>query len=174
MNGDTSINLPICIIINGRIDPPDGTITRFVFVDEEGYEFSGTFNIGGSVENPTITVANITYKEPQIYVEYDNNGNLIANNLRKLENGYYFFSLQDNLKSFKGDLSSLTNGNSMFRGCTNLTSFDADLSSLSETGAMFGDCKLDGASVRKILTTIPTYADDGSHSLYFSVSEEGK
>ena len=173
VDGDTSINLSSCLITNGYINPPDETITQFTLIDEEGYEFIGKFNIGGAVENPTITVTNITYKEPKIYVEYDNNGNLIANDLRKLEHGFDLFRGQ-NITSFKGDLSSLTNGYEMFDSCYELTSFDANLSSLNDAFRMFSNSKLDGASVRKILTTIPTYTDDGSHRLSIGVSEEGK
>ena len=74
-----------------------------------------------------------------------------------------------NLTSFNGDLSSLTDGLNMFMGCNNLTSFNGDLSSLTGGENMFYPCKLDAASVERILTTIPEYTDGSSHKLTMTV-----
>jgi hypothetical protein len=71
---------------------------------------------------------------------------------------------ESNLRSFSGDLSKLENGNRMFSANTWLRTFDSSLSSLSSGVGMFRSCMLDGDSVEKILTTIPTYTS-GTHEL---------
>jgi hypothetical protein len=70
---------------------------------------------------------------------------------------------ESGLSSFSGDLSKLENGNNMF-SASGLRTFNSSLSSLSSGRGMFRSCMLDGDSVEKILTTIPTYTS-GTHEL---------
>ena len=80
--------------------------------------------------------------------------------LENLKNADGMFLDCTSLTKFSGKLSSLRTNYNMFSGCINLTSFDSDLSSLKGGVSMFGSCKLDGTSVYKILTSIPTYNDN--------------
>ena len=89
----------------------------------------------------------------------------------KITNASQMFGGCTNLTSFSSDLSSLTGGLNMFSGCTNLTSFNSDLSSLTDGNNMFYYCKLDAASVEKILSTIPTYTDGSSHTLTMRIQK---
>jgi hypothetical protein len=79
---------------------------------------------------------------------------------------------ESNLRSFSGDLSKLENGNNMF-SASGLRTFNSSLSSLSSGRGMFYGCMLDGDSVEKILTTIPTYTS-GTHELTIHANQSYK
>ena len=97
----------------------------------------------------------------------------LSHDLSSLTSGNSMFSDCYNFTAFSLDLSSLTSGNGMFSGCYNLTNFDADLGSLIQGNWMFSNCKLNGTSVEKILTTIPTYDDGSQHILDMTMDESG-
>lgn len=85
-----------------------------------------------------------------------------------------------NLTSFTSKLispetnkSSLTNGFRMFSNCYKLAVFTSDLSSLTDGTSMFYRCALNGDSVYKILTTIPTYTDGRVHVLDMTMDKSG-
>ena len=99
--------------------------------------------------------------------------NSFDNDLSSLTDAIGMFQLCTNLTSFTSNLSSLTNGQVMFHWCQNLTNFVADLSSLIQGDWMFSNCKLNGTSVEKILTTIPTYEDGSQHILDMTMDESG-
>lgn len=90
-------------------------------------------------------------------------------NIGKFTNGFNMFNGCTNLTSFDADLSNLTRGSQMFESCYNLTSFKSDLSSLTSGHNMFYQCKLDAASVERILTTIPEYTDGSSYLLTMGI-----
>ena len=97
--------------------------------------------------------------------------------LENLETADGMFLYCTSLTKFSGKLSSLKTNYYMFSECINLTSFDSDLSSLIGGVSMFSGCKLDGTSVRNILTSIPTYNDNspGNHRLDLGInSTDGK
>jgi hypothetical protein len=60
------------------------------------------------------------------------------------------------LTSFTGDLSSLTAARSMFAHCYNLTSFNSSLSKITDGTDMFINCKLNAASVKNIINSLPS------------------
>lgn len=60
------------------------------------------------------------------------------------------------LTSFTGDLSSLTAARAMFAHCYNLTSFNSSLSKITDGTDMFINCKLNAASVKNIINSLPS------------------
>ena len=108
--------------------------------------------------------------------------NLITfdSDLNSLTDGTQMFYGCEKLETFSSDLissksnkSSLTNGRWMFYCCSNLTTFDSDLGSLTNGTQMFYGCSLDGSSVEKILSTIPTYTDGNQHIIDLTMNEQG-
>jgi hypothetical protein len=92
-----------------------------------------------------------------------------TSDLSSLDEGYQMFYECKNLTTFDQDLSSLTSGRWMFYKCSNLTTFTSDLSNLWSGEYMFDGCKLDAASVEKILTTLPKHAATVSHHLSMTI-----
>ena len=92
--------------------------------------------------------------------------------LEKITNADGMFYNCSALTSFSGKLSSLKTNYYMFADCINLTSFYSDLSNLRGGFNMFRGCKLDGASVAKILSSIPTYEDNSpfEHELHLGIN----
>ena len=99
--------------------------------------------------------------------------NSFDNDLGSLTDAIGMFQVCTSLASFTSNLSSLKDGQVMFHWCNNLTNFDADLGSLIQGDWMFSNCKLNGTSVKKILTTIPTYDDGSQHILDMTMDESG-
>jgi hypothetical protein len=80
-----------------------------------------------------------------------------------------------NLKkvNFEGGLNYLVYGSATFRNCYNLTSFKYDLPRLLMGVGMFEGCKLDKASVEKILYSLPNINNLKSSKANANVNTDG-
>lgn len=93
---------------------------------------------------------------------------VVADFPKATEGSRAFFACTS-LTHFKSNLDSLTTGTLMFGSWTGWASqplvFDSALPKLSAGTEMFLNRKLDSASVKRILTSIPSYTD-GTHALH--------
>ena len=133
LNGSNAIPLAVSVVDeNGNITPQyDG---EFELFDSDGYCFCGKINVIGTLTNIDVEVFDVAYKE--IYIEYNEDGEIVNYNLRNLKDGSYLFvdksfNLKD--KTFVASLPLLENSQRMFSGTVDgVHSFDLELPKLKE------------------------------------------
>lgn len=139
MIDDKILNVPEALLLavsdvdeNGNITPQyDG---EFELFDSDGYCFCGKINVIGTLTNIDVEIFDVAYKE--IYIEYNDDGEIVNYNLRNLKDGSYLFAdksfnLKD--KTFIASLPLLENSQRMFSGTVDgVHSFDLELPKLKE------------------------------------------
>ena len=86
----------------------------------------------------------------------------------KLTNGYRMF-LGSKIEEFVGDLGKCTTLGGAFSD-TPLSVFSSNLDSLSNASSGFANTRLPAGQISKILDSLPTWTDGGSHKITFTGS----